>query len=71
VEKGSVAIDGISLTCFGCTGTGFEVAVIGHTARSTTLGEKGPGARVNVENDMLGKYVAKLVDAAIAARLSR
>ncbi len=71
VEKGSVAVDGISLTCFACTPTGFEVAVIGHTARTTSLGEKRPGARVNLENDVLGKYVAKLVDAAIAERLAR
>lgn len=70
VEKGSVAVDGISLTCFACAPTGFDVAVIGHTARNTTLGGKGPGDRVNIENDLLGKYVAKLVDAAIEARLS-
>ena len=70
VEKCSVAVAGISLTCFACTPTGFEVAVIGYTARNTTLGDKRPGARVNLENDMLGKYVAKLVDAAVMERLS-
>lgn len=62
VEKGSVAVDGISLTCFACTETTFDVAVIPHTAAVTTLGRKAPGARVNIENDTLGKYVARLVE---------
>lgn len=66
VEKGSVAIDGISLTCFDCTGRTFDVAVIPHTHRVTTLGAKGAGDRVNVENDVLGKYVARLVEPALS-----
>jgi len=61
VEKGSVAVDGISLTCFACTEETFEVAVIPHTAAVTTLGTKNAGDRVNVENDLLAKYVARLV----------
>jgi riboflavin synthase len=61
VEKGSVAIDGISLTCFHCLSDRFDVAVIPHTATATTLGAKRPGDRVNVENDLLAKYVEKLV----------
>lgn len=69
VEKGSVAVDGISLTCFNCRADRFDVAIIPHTFAVTTLGVRGPGARVNIEVDVMGKYVAKLVDAAIAARL--
>lgn len=79
VEKGSVAVDGISLTCFRCEGDEFDVAVIPHTQAVTTLGAKTPGARVNLEMDAMGKYVeklvekfaAKLVDAAIAVRMSK
>jgi len=71
VEKGSVAVDGISLTCFHCEGDRFDVAVIPHTQDVTTLGTKKSGARVNIEVDVMGKYVARLVDAAIAARLPR
>ncbi len=70
VEKGSIAIDGISLTCFACDKDTFDVAVIRHTAENTTLGRKSVGASVNLENDTLGKYVAKLVDAAVTARLA-
>ena len=70
VEKGSVAVDGISLTCFACRKDRFEVAVIPHTRAVTTLGAARIGDRVNIEADMLGKYVARLVDAAIQARLS-
>lgn len=71
VEKGSVAVDGISLTCFHCRDDRFDVAVIPHTQAVTTLGLRGPGSRVNIEVDVMGKYVARLVDAAIAARLAK
>lgn len=71
VEKGSVAVDGISLTCFGCGGDRFDVAVIPHTLAVTTLGRLVPGSRVNIEVDVMGKYVARLVDAAIAARIAK
>src|SRR5882762_5923152 len=57
VEKGSVAIDGVSLTVFSITGRRFSVALIPHTLKLTTLGRKGPSAAVNVESDMLVKYV--------------
>ncbi len=70
IEKGSIAVDGISLTCFNCRDDRFDVAVIPHTAEVTTLGFRKPGDTVNLENDVLGKYVAKLVDAAIARRVS-
>lgn len=69
VEKGSVAVDGISLTCFHCREDRFDVAVIPHTLSVTTLGRCKPGSRVNIEVDVMGKYVARLVDAAIAARI--
>jgi riboflavin synthase len=60
VEKGSVAIDGVSLTVFDCADGGFTVAVIPHTAAVTTLGGFRPGSAVNLEADMIGKYVEKL-----------
>lgn len=61
VKKGSVAVDGISLTIAGLTGGGFRVAVIPHTLKLTTLAEKGPGASVNIETDILAKYVERLL----------
>jgi riboflavin synthase len=61
IEKGSVAIDGISLTVFGIRGRRFKVALIPHTLKMTTLGSKGPGSPVNVESDMLVKYVERVV----------
>ena len=71
VEKGSIAIDGISLTCFRCTGTTIDVALIPHTMAVTTLGAKQPGDRVNVENDVLAKYVERLIEPVVAARGSQ
>ncbi|MFP6627052.1 MAG: riboflavin synthase [Deltaproteobacteria bacterium] len=65
VEKGSVAVDGISLTCFNCSRSGFDVAVIAHTASVTTLGLLTDGNPVNIENDLFGKYVAKLAGPAV------
>lgn len=61
VEKGSITIDGISLTVTAVTGTSFSVSVIPHTAISTTLLNKGVGETVNLENDVIGKYVEKLL----------
>jgi riboflavin synthase len=61
VEKGSVAIDGVSLTVFAISGRRFSVALIPHTLKLTTLGYKGPGAAVNVESDMLVKYVERIL----------
>ena len=57
VEKGSVALDGVSLTIFGIHGGRFKVALIPHTLKMTTLGYKAAGSTINVESDMLVKYV--------------
>ena len=59
VEKGSVAVDGISLTVVDIMRDGFSLVIIPHTANLTTIGFKGPGDRVNIEVDILGKYVAR------------
>ncbi len=61
VEKGSIAIDGISLTVARVTDNSFSVSVIPHTAANTTLLDKKPGDTVNLETDMIGKYVEKLL----------
>ncbi|MDR3589791.1 MAG: riboflavin synthase [Negativicutes bacterium] len=61
VKKGSVAIDGISLTVVDTGPDWFTVSLIPHTASVTTLGTKGPGDPVNLENDIIGKYVEKLM----------
>ncbi|MBW8742328.1 MAG: riboflavin synthase [Acidobacteria bacterium] len=61
VEKGSVAIDGVSLTVAELDGAGFAVALIPHTLEVTTLGARGPGDAVNLEVDVLAKYVERLV----------
>ncbi len=61
VEKGSIAVDGISLTVFNIEGARFECSLIPHTLKVTTLGYKGVGEQVNIESDLLGKYVAKLL----------
>jgi len=62
VEKGSVAVDGISLTIVDVFKKGFTVVIIPHTAKLTTMGFKGPGDIVNIEADILGKYVARLLN---------
>lgn len=61
-EKGSVAVDGVSLTVAGVEGEAFSVGVIPHTLAATTLGERQPGDRVNIEVDVLAKYVARLTE---------
>lgn len=61
VEKGSVAIDGISLTVAGVDAESFSVSVIPHTAKQTILSRRRPGDSVNLENDCVGKYVEKLL----------
>lgn len=60
VPKGSVAVDGISLTVAALARHHFDVAVIPHTLRGTTLAEKRVGAATNLEADLIGKYVARL-----------
>ena len=62
VEKGSIAIDGISLTVASLTDDSFSVSVIPHTGEETTLLAKKPGDIVNLENDIVGKYVDRLMN---------
>jgi riboflavin synthase len=63
VEKGSVAVDGISLTIVSVSATWFEVSLIPETLKRTTLGAKQPGETVNLEVDVIAKYVEKLLNA--------
>ncbi|HZO62002.1 MAG TPA: riboflavin synthase [Gaiellaceae bacterium] len=60
VEKGSIAVDGVSLTVAGLDGAGFAVALVPHTLSVTTLGSAAAGDEVNLETDVLAKYVEKL-----------
>jgi len=60
-EKGSVTVDGVSLTIARLTGGGFEVVLIPHTLAVTVLGERRPGDLVNLEVDVLAKYVERLL----------
>jgi len=61
IEKGSVAIEGVSLTINKCSDTDFQVSIIPHTADITTIGFKRVGDQVNIETDMIGKYVKKIL----------
>ncbi len=61
VEKGSIAIDGISLTVMRVDESSFSVGIIPHTGSETTLLEKSPGDIVNLETDVIGKYVEKFI----------
>jgi riboflavin synthase len=61
VEKGSIAVDGVSLTINSCLPEGFSVSIIPHTAATTTIGAKKTGDPVNIETDIIGKYVERLV----------
>lgn len=61
VEKGSVAIDGISLTVAEVSDNNFQVSIIPHTGGETTLLKRGIGEHVNIETDILGKYIQKLL----------
>lgn len=62
VPKGSVAIDGVSLTVVDVFQDSFTVSLIPHTAHETVLGEKKPGDRVNLESDIIGRYVKHLMN---------
>jgi riboflavin synthase len=62
VQKGSIAVDGVSLTLVDVARAGFSVMLIPHTLAVTTLGALRPGARVNIEADILAKHVAKLLN---------
>lgn len=61
VEKGSITVEGVSLTVAAVADESFEIALIPHTLAVTTLGRLEPGARVNLEADVLAKYVEKLL----------
>jgi len=61
VEKGSIAIDGISLTVASCDDYGLTAAVIPHTIANTTLNVKRPGDKINIETDIIGKYIEKFL----------
>ncbi len=61
IKKGSVAVDGVSLTINECDPTGFEVSIIPHTAGLTTLDRLKTGDLVNIETDMIGKYIERFV----------
>jgi len=61
VEKGSITVDGISLTAFDLTADTFRVAIIPHTQQATTLGVRRAGDAVNIEMDVLAKHVQQLV----------
>jgi riboflavin synthase len=63
VPKGSVAVDGISLTVVACQLDTFQITIIPHTAAVTTIERKGVGATVNLECDMIGKYVERVLQA--------
>jgi riboflavin synthase len=62
VPKGSIAIDGVSLTRVTVGDAGFDVALIPHTLAATSLADRKPGDRVNLEADVLGKYVQKYLE---------
>ena len=61
VQKGSITIDGVSLTINTVSERGASVAIVPHTANVTTLGSKQPGDSVNLESDLIGKYVERLL----------
>ncbi len=63
-EKGSLAVDGVSLTVAVCEGAVCEIAFIPHTLRVTVAGEYRPGRRVNLEVDLIARYLARLLDEA-------
>jgi riboflavin synthase len=64
VPKGSVAVDGISLTIIECGREAFSIGLIPHTLQHTTLSEKGVGDHVNLETDVIGKYVRRYLKGA-------
>jgi riboflavin synthase len=71
VEKGSVTVDGVSLTVTGVDEDAFGVALIPHTLAVTTLGARQPGDRVNLETDVVAKYVERLLEPLGSAALRR
>ncbi len=71
VEKGSVTVDGVSLTVVDALDDGFTVAIIPHTADVTTLGARRPGDLVNIEVDVMAKYVERLMAAYVETGATR
>ncbi len=71
VEKGSVTVDGVSLTVVDALDDGFTVAIIPHTADVTTLGARRPGDLVNIEVDVMAKYVERLMAAYVETGAAR
>lgn len=71
VEKGSVAVDGISLTVNACDKKGFQVSIIPHTAKITTLGLRKVGDLVNIETDLIGKYVERFTQRAQGRKVEK
>ena len=65
IMKGSITLDGISLTVAETSSRGFSVSIIPHTLKETTLGDKKPGSIINIENDCIGKYVEKMMLAGV------
>ena len=61
IEKGSIAVNGVSLTCFEVSINEFSVAIIPYTLDNTNIGLLQPGSRANIEFDMIGKYVARMI----------
>lgn len=70
VEKGSIAINGISLTCFNVTGKSFTVAIIPYTMEHTNMGSVEPGTIVNLEFDILGKYIRRYIELNISPSIN-
>ena len=71
VSKGSVAIDGVSLTVINVSDKNFSVGLIPATLSATTLGSLKPGSFINLETDILGKYIARLTEFAQGTRTQR
>jgi len=70
IRKGSIAVDGVSLTVADVERSGFSIAMIPHTAELTTLGFKSAGDSVNLESDLVGKYVERLLSGRIEGGVS-
>ncbi len=68
IEKGSIAVNGVSLTVNGCEGTRFHINIIPHTAGLTTIGDLAVGDEVNIETDLIGKYVEKMLSSRLGGR---
>jgi len=71
IKKGSIAVDGISLTINTCGRDEFSVSIIPHSAKVTTIGFKDRGSQVNIETDMIGKYVERFLTSASSLELEQ